>query len=196
MQRKRPEEGFLSGYKPAVLASPKSPFYDDLVQYPHITPFDPEPRSYIFFHTEQQKQDYKERIDGVEWGTYDFHYIVGNSLGFPLPSVTYYASMRELENQIGEYPKSERVYGIGIIWASFFFSSHIDWCPQEIKWLWDTYNHPKANGLPLYLWSRETSYIEVPYLDFEAIRSAQEQIREARNLKSAPLPFYQGIIST
>jgi hypothetical protein len=47
-----------------------------------------------------------------------------------------------------QYPE-ERQTKIGLNWAGFFFFSHVDFVEQEIQWLFDTYHHEKAVGLPV-----------------------------------------------
>jgi hypothetical protein len=154
--RKREHFAFLDGYKPALLISPRSPFFEDVAvsDFPKITPFDEEPESHIFFQTEKQTEEYQRKIKGVALRSYDFYMIVGENLGFPKRSVEYFAKMRALEDKIGYYPEDERLNGLGIIWAGFFFASHLDFAEQEAEWLFDTYQHEKAIGLPLYIYDK------------------------------------------
>jgi hypothetical protein len=183
---KREHEAFLDGYKPALLISPRSKFFDIVskTDFPRITPFDDEDNSHIFFQTEHHKLLYSSQIEGVSLRTYDFHKIVGKTLGFPKESVLYFAKMRDLEEEIGNYPEDERINGVGVIWAGFFFASHLEFVEREVQWLWNTYQHEKAVGQPLYLWTKETDYIVVQYLDFARLKELKEEIQEGRKQKA------------
>jgi hypothetical protein len=186
--RKREHLAFLDGYKPALLTSHRDEFHETVIatDFPRITPFDEyEPSSHIFFQTEEQREKYAEQIIGVEWGTYDYHKIVGETLGFPKRSVDYFAKMRVLEEKIGHYPEEERMNSIGVIWAGFFFSSHVDFVKDEAFWLFNTYKHEKAIGLALYIWSKETSYIEIPYGDLNRLVAVIDTIKAFREQKAA-----------
>lgn len=87
---KRWYEAFLDGYKPAVLLDRDHRYFEQLKHYPHLTPFDQNLNSYIFFQTVKQKYDYARKMQDVEcdFGSYDFHYHVGMALGFPEKSVS------------------------------------------------------------------------------------------------------------
>lgn len=177
--RKSYVDAFLDGYKPSMITKRRD---KQLLTYPHNPTFDEEFGLGIFFQTEEQKCVFEKQMKDVEWGTYQYHYNLGIVLGFPLRSVKFYAAMRQLEDQTGEYPKEEEKNGVGVIWAGFFFSSHLDFVLDEIVWLWDKYNHPKAIENPLYLWDKETSYLEVPYGDFERLRETRNYIMMKRGL--------------
>lgn len=183
---KREHEAFLEGYKPALVISSSSKYFEEVskLDCPRITPFDIGPDSHIFFQTAEQKQEYQRRIKGVEWGTYDFHKIVGETLGFPKKSVKYYASMRVLENEIGHYPDEERRDSVGVEWAGFFFSSHIDFVIQEVKWLFDTYKHEKAVGLPVSIWVAGFDTPDIPYGDFKRMNMIVNKLQEFRKQKA------------
>jgi hypothetical protein len=186
-KQKREHLAFLDGYKPALLTYPSDKLHDTVLatDFPRITPFDKQSGSHILFQTKQQKEEYQRKIEGVKRGTYDFHIIVGETLGFPKRSVEYYSKMRVLEDRIGHYPEEERQTKIGVNWAGFFFSSHIDFVEQEVQWLFNTYQHEKAIGLPVSLWTRETDAIEVEYGDLVRVRAIADTIKAVREQKAA-----------
>jgi hypothetical protein len=185
--RKREHFAFLDGYKPALLISPRNQHFETIVatNFPHVVPFDDEAGSHMFFQTEEQKEDYLKRMEGVGLRSYEFNMIVGEVLGFPVRSVEYFSKMRVLEDKIGYYPEEEEQTKVGVAWAGFFFSSHIEFVEQEIHWLFDTYQHEKAVGLPLYLRTLEDGYIEIPYGDFAKLQLVVQAIRERRNQKTS-----------
>jgi hypothetical protein len=187
-KQKRDYEAFLEGYKPALTIKPTSSKYFTKVaalDFPRISPFDIGPDSHIFFQTEEQKEDYQNRIEGIQWGTYDFHLIVGETLGFPKKSVEYFAKVRDLENKLGYSSEEEKMTSIGVTWAGFYFASHIDVVEQEVKWLFDTYQHEKAIGLPVSLWTKETDTIEVGYGDLGRVKAIADTIKAFREQKAA-----------
>ncbi|RAL20826.1 hypothetical protein [Thermoflavimicrobium daqui] len=143
--RKSHEQAFIDGYKPAVLSLKRNPFFEQFIQYPHISPFNSEPESYIFFQSDHLKKEYEQRLRKAE-GIFQYHCIIGQTLGFPQRSVEFFAQAREILEKMGEYPEQEKLHEIGVIWAGFYFSSHVDFFDQEVRWLWDRYIHPKAQG--------------------------------------------------
>ncbi|SHF33820.1 hypothetical protein SAMN05444392_1167 [Seinonella peptonophila] len=184
-QRKKYEVAFLEGYKPAVITTKKNPFIPELIKYPHNSSFDSDSNLYIFFQEEQQKTEFEKQIENIQEESYDYHYIIGLTLGFPKRSVQFYANMRQLEEILGKYPEEEERNGIGVIWSGFFFSSHFVFFKEDVRWLWDTYTHPKAINHPLFLWTEETSYLEVPYGDFHRLNEMHEYILQKRGLVPA-----------
>jgi hypothetical protein len=186
-KQKREHFAFLDGYKPALLIAPRNKLFETVLatDFPRITPFDDESGSHIFFQTEAQKEDYQKRIKGVELRSYEFNMIVGEVLGFPMKSVKYFSKMRALEDKIGYYSEEERMTSIGVTWAGFYFTSHIDFVEQEVHWLFDTYRHEKAIGLPVSLWTRETDAIEVEYGDIGRVKAIADTIKAVREQKAA-----------
>jgi hypothetical protein len=185
--RKREHYAFLDGYKPSILVEPTNELFKLIpTNYPHLESYIDQENVYMFFQTAEQKEEYQRKIEGVKWGTYDFHMIIGETLGFPMRSVEYYAEMRALEDKLGHYPEIERQEKIGVAWAGFFFSSRLDFVAEEVQWLWGTYDHEKAVGLPLYL-SRLVEglgYVDIPYGDITKLRSVVQEIQEDRKQKT------------
>jgi hypothetical protein len=183
--RKREHFAFLDGYKPALLVEPKHKFFNLIpTNYPHLESYIEQDDIYIFFQTEELKNEYVKKVEGVSWGTYEFHKIIGEALGFPKKSVEFYARMRVLEDKIGHYPEEEEQTKVGVAWAGFFFSSHLDFVEQEVHWLFNTYQHEKAVGLPLYLRTSEDGYIEIPYGNFEKLNLVVNTIKADRKQKT------------
>lgn len=174
--RKRWEEAFLDGYKPAVLQLTTHPTYEQLKKYPNCLYGSWEPTSRIFFQTQQQLDTYRELMKDVREDSPEFHRIVGLTLGFPRRSVEHFAWMRELEERTGQWPEEEEKKTVGAVWAGFYFSCLLDIADHEIQWLWDTYQHPKADGHPVYFWTPETSYIEIPYGDLDELHRVQDML--------------------
>jgi hypothetical protein len=135
----------------------------------------------MFFQNEELKTKYQEQIEGVEKDSYEEHLIVGLTLGFPRRSVEVFAKMREYENKTGETSKEEEEYGVGIHWAGFGVQSHLEIVDQEIRWLWDTYNHPKSIDIPLDLWDKKySSFVKIPYGNFTKLEETIQLFKERR----------------
>lgn len=116
-----------------------------------------------------------------DFGSYDSHYHVGIALGFPGKSVSEYVKWRVIEQKVGKYPEEERKQSIGIIWAGFFLISYLDICVNEVCWLWETYNHPKAIKRILYLHSDDGEF-KIPYGDYDKLNKVCEYISKKRGL--------------
>lgn len=182
---KRYEQAFLDGYKPVTLGWKGKLFneiyYEQLIQYPYINPYEGSPNGYIFFQDDRLKETYLERMKAAK-NEYEKHIVLGEMLGFPVKSVKKYAEMRVLEDELGEYPEIERKQAVGVEWAGFFFTTYLDFIENEIKWLWETYQHPKAVNNLLCLWSKDIDAMEIKYGDYVALDKAVRFIKEKRNL--------------
>lgn len=176
--RKRYEQAFLDGYKPSTIVLRSNNFFDQLQSYPSIHPFNNHPESYIFFQSEELKQEYIRKKVEIKDDTFEDHVLLGITLGFPRKSCEWFAKMRQLEEQTGAFPEEDTLYGIGISWAGFFFRTHVDIAIQEIKWLWNTYTSPKAVENPLYIRPPQNMYYyQVPYGNYESIKNILNKIR-------------------
>lgn len=182
---KRYEQAFLDGYKPVVLGWKSKLFnemyYEQLIQYPYINPYEGNPNGYIFFQNDQLKETYVERMNGAK-NEYEKHMVLGEMLGFPEKSGKKYAEMRVLEDELGEYPEIEGKPAVGVEWAGFYFTTDLDFIESEIKWLWETYQHPKAISESLFLWSRDIDAFKVAYGDYDAVNQSVQFIKTKRNL--------------
>lgn len=183
---KRYEQAFLDGYKPVVLGWKGKLFnkiyYQQLINYPYINPYDGDSNGYIFFQNNKLKKTYLERMNTAA-NDYEKHIVLGEMLGFPEKSVKKYAEMRALEDKLGEYPEEiEGKQAVGVDWAGFFFTTYLDFIESEIKWIWDTYQHPKTVNEPLCLWAKDIEAIKVAYGDYDAVNQVVHLIKVKRNL--------------
>lgn len=183
--QKRFEQAFLDGYKPSIIVLQTNQYFDQLKDFPHIHPFDRHPESYIFFQNEQLKKEYAAKKEGIDAFTYEDHILLGLTLGFPRRSVEWFAKMRRIEDETGEFPQEDTIFGIGISWAGFYFGTHLDLAAREIAWLWQTYTSPLAAGNPIYIWDRESPSVEVPFGNFSRVQEVLDSIREKRSVKAS-----------
>jgi len=176
-KRKGFGEAFLDGYKPAILIERDNPNLHLVNDYPS---YSYDENLILFFQNEELRKQYKSKMKHVEKGSYEEDCLLGLTLGFPKKSVEFFARNFQIEKETGELPDKDVL--ISMEWAGISFTTHIDYVEHEARWLWDTYKHPKAIENPIYLWTKETSYLEVPYGDFDQLREASEYIRKKRGL--------------
>lgn len=178
-------QALIDGYKPAIV-SERGKTYENLKQlYPYISSFISfEPESLIFFQTERHKDTYLERIESVTEGSPEFEYILGITLGFPEKSARWFSEIKKRKQELGKLPPEKALYGVGVYWAGFSFSSHIEYIDEEIQELWNTYDHPKANENSLYVSAIGAGKYEVTHSDLEQVRLVQREIMLNRNLIS------------
>ena len=167
---------FLDGYKPAILIERDNPYLHLVRGYPS---YQYDEWNILFFQNDELRRRFLSLLKGVEKGSYEECCLVGLTLGFPKKSVEFFARNDQIEKETGIFPMK---VAIGMMWAGISFTTHIDYVEHEARWLWDTYKHPKAIENPLYLWTKETSYLEVPYGDFDQLLKACEYIRKKRGL--------------
>lgn len=176
-KKKRDGEAFLDGYKPALLIEKRNPNLHLLEGYPSY-PYDEQ--NIFFFQNEREKQKFVQQFRSLEKDSYEECCLVGRTLGYPQKSVEFFARNCEIEKETGVYPNKE--IAISLIWAGFYFTTNLYILIEEAKWMWETYTHPKAIENPLYLWTKETSFLEVPYGDFHQLAEAREYIKKKRGL--------------
>lgn len=186
MLRKSYVDAFLDGYKPAIQIETFHSRFEDVSSSSHPrVPYMDSEELMMFFQSEKEKMNYLERIEGVNRFSYEANIVLGLTLGFPKKSVEYFSEMQEAMQQSDELFANMKRYELGIEWAGFYFSTHFDLVEEETKWLWSTYTHPKAIEEPFYLWSQETSYIEVAFGDFDQLKEVRGYIMKKRGLVPA-----------
>jgi len=178
-KRKSYGRAFLDGYKPAILVEKDNPNLHLVKGYPS---YEYDEKFMLFFQSEKEREKFVNKVKYVEKDTYEKCCLLGLTLGFPKKSVEFFAKNDQIERETGVLPN--RDVSIGMEWAGISFATHIDYVEHEARWLWETYQHPKAIENPLFLWTVETSYLEVPYGDFEKLAEARDYIRKKRGLIS------------
>lgn len=183
MMLKSEVEAFLDGYKPAILIGENSNHLLKLDAYPSLL-IDRERdyMSHLFFQTEEAKNQYLQKILNIEQDSYEDHYLLGITLGLPEKSVDFFAKTRVHKNKTGQTSKESEIYGVGVIWAGFSFAGHLEYLQEEISWLWETYRHPRTEGLPLYLCPEGNEMIPIPHQDQAKLVEGEQQIRQLRGL--------------
>lgn len=182
MIKKMHWEAFSDGYKPAILLKRTAKFFPKVSGFPFIQPFNSlDPDGCIIFRSENQKEAYQQQIKSVVEDTYQWHYIVGQTLGYPEKSVEWFSHVFADKKKTGKDNGDIALFGVGVVWAGFFFKTNVKYLSEEIQVLWNRYQHPKAVENPLYL-RTDTGYIEISYGDLEHVRRVQRNVMRQRGL--------------
>lgn len=193
--QKRWYSAFLDGYKPATIELRTHESYEQLKIYPHIHPYNSHSEDCcMFFQTEEQKREYITQRALVQEDSYDYHVLVGTTLGFPSKSVTFFADYFTRDDR-GEDIRIMK-HKVGIRWAGFYFATHLDMVEGEARWLWDTYRGVKTAGEPLVLVAIGDDNYEVPHLDWNALATAVQKIKKNRGLLPEKVLIPQGSLLT
>lgn len=93
---KRDYEAFLDGYKPALLIESDAKMFPKLIDenFPSVIAYRRKDFDlYLFFQSEENKKKYLALNRGYEEDTYENHYLMGITLGFPKKSVEFFAEL-------------------------------------------------------------------------------------------------------
>lgn len=173
---KRDFQAFLDGYKPALIMDNDSRYFLRVKHFPRYCY-----NKYLtyFFQNDSLKEKFTTELKKVVRGSYEECCLIGLTLGYPKKSVEFFARNDQIEKEIGVLPN--RDVAIGMAWAGFRFSTSLEFLEEEAKWMWETYQHPKANENPMYFWSdKENTYLSVPYGDVDRLREVRDSIMKER----------------
>jgi len=175
---KRDYEAFLDGYKPALIMAKCSKYLHLVEHYPSYC-FDKD--VIYFFQTNEQREEFIEKVYKVGKYTYEECILTGLMMGYPKKSVEFFARNDQVEKETGVLPNQD--IAIGMVWAGFRFITSLDILIEEARWMWETYKHPKAIENPMYFWSdQDNTYLSVPYGDYDRLREVREYIMKERGL--------------
>ncbi|RAL22559.1 hypothetical protein [Thermoflavimicrobium daqui] len=139
----RPEEAFMLGYKPACTCQKGNlrlkPYFDRLLEgkYPNYRFNDLE--AYIFFRTEEEKEQFVQDMKSVELYSVEYVIKLGTVLGIPPKSINFFAKYWE-----SDYPKGK----IGVNCSGIVFATHVDILIEEVEYLWNKYRNTRAEEYP------------------------------------------------
>jgi hypothetical protein len=179
MRKKNYVDALLDGYKPAVWVGTYERLYERVVDKPFPKEFYGK-NMVVLFQNDTLRRQFVEQMEHARGNKIQETYIMGITLGFPERSVAYFCECERTELETEDNPY--QIGHIGMEWAGFSFSTHVDIALEEARELWATYTHEKAINEPMYLWTKETSYIEVPYNDYTSLEIACAHIREKQGI--------------
>lgn len=179
-------EAFLKGIKPAVYGNSNSHYFmqhlDQLKQYPYTTDkidlFDGAD-FYLFFQTEQQKDDFLTVVNNLKPRSIAFHGLLGRTLGYPPRSVEFFIEkerLREVREQEGL--KKLKQMSVTIYYCGCSPASHISDMIANVEWFWQRYNYEDTIQIGMLhegIWKRD---IHIPFLDTEALNQVYQMVRE------------------
>ena len=180
----RPEEAFMMGYKPACTCQKGNlrlkPYFDRLIagKYPHLLMN--HLNTYIFFHTEEQKNRFMEKIKGLKYNSPEYIRILGLELGFPKKSVEYFVYLWEQEEKGVPFDTLHQD-AVGVNCSGIVFKTHIDYLVDEIAWVWETYCPPKEAQIPTQIRLDEV-FFYVEFGNYLQLEMTQRMIRNQRSL--------------
>lgn len=174
---------FLAGYKPALSIRPSFRYFDYLKKnYPFIDEQDKQ-QNHLFFQTNDLKELFLSKTEGMLNSGKNPEYAreLGIVLGFPKRSVQYFVECLIKENN--GTPLEELNQGkIGVWYAGISFATHIDLFIDEVKWLWDTYDHPFARECLSFVEAGIDSVYRLDYGNEDKLELLEEILRKELDL--------------
>lgn len=133
-------DAFMLGIKPACLLSKADK--DDRVSFnkliaSELPKVEINSNLTLFFQNEKLKQDFLDQYQDIEFGTNEYHHLIGLTLGFPPKAVDYF--VRSLIDQ-RLWEQSVRFDYLGYI-----FSGHKDDVQAIAEWLWSNVPAPPSS---------------------------------------------------
>jgi hypothetical protein len=170
-----PEDAFLLGYKPACVCqegNPRlKPWLDRLKagNYPYVFPMNILRDCYIFFHKESDRHAYIQTMKGVRINSTEYCEKLGHALGFPQHAIDFFCELWALEEKKINIDAIREKEGIGINCSGFMFVGHIPYLFEDIKWIWETYDHPEARKHPLIISHNQEQLASISFGDYRAL---------------------------
>lgn len=171
----RPEDAFLLGYKPSCICqegNPRlKPWLDRLKagKYPYVFPINILGDCYIFFHHEADKQKYIYLMNGVTINSTEYCEKMGHTLGFPAHSIEFFVRLWDMEEKGINVDTIREKEGISINCSGFMFKGHIPFLFEDIKWMWETYDHPESRKHPTIFEDDHKKIAVIPFGDYQAL---------------------------
>ncbi|WP_028776609.1 hypothetical protein [Shimazuella kribbensis] len=125
------------------------PWLDRLLAagYPYVYPHNILGDGYLFFHSEKEKQDYINLMEGVQINSTEYVRNLGHVLGFPTNSISFFTDMWQMEEE-GKNVDHLENQTIGVNMSGIMFSAHIPHLMEDISWMWQRYNQTEAKQYP------------------------------------------------
>jgi hypothetical protein len=156
-------EAFLKGIKPALYRAYNqglAELFPILKEYPHLKDHT---GRYLFFQTEEKKQEYVDRIQQIDLNSPEYHKMLGLLLGYPPKAVDFY--VRKCTD------RSLSEVSIGLGYSGVRCVSDVRELIENTIWLWDTYQLDEEMRLMV-----EGEFIYVSYRQMEELKKVQAAI--------------------
>jgi hypothetical protein len=178
----RPEDAFMFGYKPTCTSqkgNPRlKPWLDRLLEagYPYVYPHNILGDGYIFFHSEKEKQDYIDLMEGIRINSTEYVRNLGQVLGFPPNSIQFFTNMWQMEEE-GKNVDDLENQSIGVNMSGIMFSAHIPHLLEDITWMWHRYNQTKSKQYPTIL-DTEDGKVVIKHGDYTHLEILHQQLNK------------------
>jgi hypothetical protein len=156
-------EAFLKGLKPALYRTPNQglmKLFPSLEKYPYLKDHT---GRYLFFQTEEKKQEYLDALQRVEPGSPEYHQMFGHLLGYPPKAVDFF--VRKCTD------RSLADVSIGLAYAGIRCVGDVRELVENAFWLWDTYQWDEDMRLMV---GSELMY--VPYRDMDQLKRVHASV--------------------
>jgi hypothetical protein len=144
----RDYEAFLMGLKPALLDSSNCVTFQKVSHlykhYPCVTEgihLHEEADFFLFFQTEQMKEEFLMKLATVNHLSPEFHELLGITLGYPPLAAKYFAECRrleEVEKRINEYEELFK-HKVSFVYSGIRCNGHVNDLVENSVWLWERY---------------------------------------------------------
>jgi hypothetical protein len=125
---------FVNGSKPAYICVNDCPEFEKLISsYPSAPVI--KGKTTIFFHSAQERDEFSEKMMGIEIPSADYFRHLGLALGYPPVAVDFFVQY------IYDRDRLEK-YAAAFSYAGRYFGGHIDDAETIAQWLWDNVSIP------------------------------------------------------
>ncbi|SHF20748.1 hypothetical protein SAMN05444392_11080 [Seinonella peptonophila] len=172
-------DAFLKAYKPAFLAIPGTRSVGDklpllIETYSHI--YEADHNEYIFFQSNELKQDFASKTCKMQYISLDFEKELGKVLGFPDKAVEFFITKKQIKRTLGEhsaeYLKLKEKH-IGLRYCGVQCAASIDDLIENVEWLWERYPYQEAIEDGTYVRVREER-LRIPHGNTDQLEMIKE----------------------
>ncbi|KPC74332.1 hypothetical protein ADL26_11370 [Thermoactinomyces vulgaris] len=176
-------EAFLMGLKPALYGTTASPNYMAnfhlLERYPCVTKGinqHTDAEFFLFFQSEQMKEDFLKKLASVERLSPEFHELLGLTLGYPPLAVKHFVMCRRLEEEkrMNEYEELFK-HKVSFLYSGIRCGGYVNDLVENSIWLWERYymkDEPFKIGM---IEGDVMKYYEVKPYDFDGLERVRKR---------------------
>ncbi|MBA4603525.1 hypothetical protein [Thermoactinomyces mirandus] len=157
-------EAFLMGIKPA-LCRQMIPQLEELMpqleKYPYMIDED---GTYLFFQNQELMNNYLARLSNIEWGSSEYHRLLGLTLGYPPSAVEFFL------DKLTDHSLYQ--YSVNVGYAGYRFVAHVSDLHHIIDDMWNQHKVEEKTRLGV---GSELYYIG--YRDYEELQKFVTEVR-------------------
>ncbi|MGX9706627.1 hypothetical protein [Laceyella tengchongensis] len=177
-------EVFLMGLKPAIYQSANNVTFQKTVHLYKHSPcvtegihLHDEADFFLFFQTEQMKEDFLKKMATVKRLSPEFHELIGVTIGYPPLAAKYFAECRrlkEVEKRMDDYEELFK-HKVSFIYSGIRCNGHVNDLVENSVWLWERYY---IEGEPFKIGIIEgdvMKHYEVKPFDFDELERVKQR---------------------